>query len=106
MRMVSGLDDAVDWWCQSCAYAERLRSFAHEPAMYVVYLGAQRGCPRVGSVAMGINIIDLAIDPHQILSAKFAITKPKKVLRVGTTINQPKLLIRLLLKSGSFIAQA
>ena len=56
MRMVSGLDDAVDWWCQSCAYAERLRSFAHEPAMYVVYLGAQRGCPRVGSVAMGINI--------------------------------------------------
>ena len=56
MRMVSGLDDAVDWWCQSCAYAERLRSFAHEPAMYVVYLGAQRGCPHVGSVAMGINI--------------------------------------------------
>ena len=61
MRMVSGLDDAVDWWCQSmqsCAYAERDRGrlFIHEPAMYVVYLGAQRGCPRVGSVAMGINI--------------------------------------------------
>ena len=56
MRMVSGLDDAVDWWCQSCAYAERPRSFAHVPAMYVVYLGAQHGCPRVGSVAIGINI--------------------------------------------------
>ena len=54
---------------------------------------------------MGIKIIDFAIDPHQILSARFAITKPKKVLKVGTTINQPKLLIILLLKSGSLIAQ-
>ena len=29
-----------------------------------------------------IKIIDFAIDPHQTLSAKFAITKPKKVLKV------------------------
>ena len=91
MRMVSGLDDAVDWWCQSCAYAERSRSFAHEPAMYVVYLGAQRGCPRVGSVAIGININVFANTPHQTLSANVAIVNPKKVQVVGTTISHKKL---------------
>ena len=52
-------------------------------------------------IAIGIKIIDLAIGPHQILSAKFAITSQKKVLSVGTTINQPRLFKIPLLNSGS-----
>ena len=43
------------------------------------------------------KIIDLAIEPHHIRSAKFEITSPKKVLNVGTTNNQARLLKILLL---------
>ena len=56
-------------------------------------------------IAIGIKIMDLAIVPHQTRSARFAITKPKNVLSVGTIKSHPKLFKILLLKSGSLIAQ-
>ena len=56
-------------------------------------------------MAIGIKIIDFAIVPHHNLSAKYAITKPKNALNVGTTNNHPKLFNIALLNSGSFAAQ-
>ena len=40
-------------------------------------------------IAIGIKIIDFAIDPHQTLSAKFAITNPKKVFEEIFRILKP-----------------
>ena len=56
-------------------------------------------------IAIGIKMIDFAIVPHQILSARLAITNPKKVLKVGTINNQPRLFKIPLLNSGSLAAQ-
>ena len=55
-------------------------------------------------IAIGIKIIDFAIVPHQILSARLAIINPKAVLKVGTTINHPRLFNNPLLNSGSLKA--